>query len=277
MREKAAKIIFVLMLVVPISIVLFSAFCGLIFGATGLFGSELSGWDAFYSNLFWTVFALVIIPVIPLCLAYDIAYLVRRFVRPVREMPLSRYVTIVIIVVAVIAGVVLLIVFSDNIEGMVDSYKAKSMWKKADEIVVYDTGTYSADGILGIAECKSDSVLIDHDDMKLGIIYNASFDEYREYKLVRADGYSAEVSRIKEQYFVNAVIPLSSPCKRLICFYPEDESNAHRTIAFILETEDGVYYADDLLNDGGTGTEYFGFRGCKYYVSGAMKYDALPQ
>jgi len=104
-----------------------------------------------------------------------------------------------------------------------------------------------------------------------------SFDEYREYKLVRADGYSAEVSRIKEQYFVNAVIPLSSPCKRLICFYPEDESNAHRTIAFILETEDGVYYADDLLNDGGTGTEYFGFRGCKYYVSGAMKYDALPQ
>ena len=275
MKEKAAKIAFVLTLVVPAAIVLFSGLHGLFFGANGMFGIELSGWDAFYSNAFWTTLVLVIIPVIPLCLVYAIAYLLRRFVKPIREMRLSRYIMIVVIIVVLIAGAVLAMAFSSEIGNAFDKHKAKSMWKKAEQRVDYSFSTHHGSGMMGIDECKYDCVLIDYDTMKLGLIYDASFDGYREYKLKKADGNSAEVSRIKEEYFVNAVIPLSAPMERLVCFYPEDESQNHRTVAFILESEDGVYYVDKLREGDGLYTEYFGFRGCEYFVDGALKYDDI--
>ena len=56
-------------------------------------------------------YMLIVIPVIPLGVAYDIAFLLRIHVKRIREMPLLRYIVIVVDIVAVIAGAVLVKIF----------------------------------------------------------------------------------------------------------------------------------------------------------------------
>ena len=273
MRAKVAKVFFILSYIVPVLIILLNGFLGLAFGADGLFGRELTGWDAFWDNIFWSFLVLIIIPLIPLCIVYQIAYLLRRFVKPIREMSLAKYIIIIICICLVITGIVLLYAFRFEIEEITARNKAEHLLERADTVIEYNLNEPRRGGLYDIKECQYDRIMIDHDTMTLGVLYYSSFDDFRRYHLEEIAPDDESVRKCKEEYYVNAVFPLNDS-SRLISFYPDGKSMKHRTIAFILETGDGkTYYVNNLNDD--LDTEFFGFSGCEYYVDGLVRYDEL--
>lgn len=262
MKQKAPKIIFILSFI-PYLLVLISGIAAAIFGA-GFFFTNYYGWDGFVLGVIISAMGMTtVIPIIPVCLIYQIAYILRHKIKALGKISIKKYAAVFGVIIAVVAGAILLDTFSYDIRAAFKKSQAKEMLSRAEERIEYDTHDYVLDGVFGIEDVVHDTVLIDYDTFEVALLYEAGYDDYWSVKLEKTSPDSDVIRHIGEDYYVQAEIPLSAPGKRLIGF-AESGINRHRTAAFILEMADGsVYYADEIKDEDGY-TPYSGLNSSDY-------------
>ncbi|MDD6035535.1 MAG: hypothetical protein PUC30_04995 [Lachnospiraceae bacterium] len=266
MKNKAAKIIFLISflpwLLIPVCGIL-----GAIFGV-GFFFSTCYGWDGFFLGVLGAVLGMTMIPVLPVCLVYEICYVLHSKVPRLRKVSTKKFFVSALVLCVVVAGSVLAYVFQNEIERTCEKVSAKRLVGRAEVMIPYGTYTSAPDGIYGIEECTCETILIDYDRHEVGFLYNALLGEFHKEKLRKADTEeeNQEVMGMTGTGYVQAVVPLSTPGKRLVSFYTEPD-NSHLTGALLLEMENGeVYYAKEV-REKSTGFEcYFGLSDSEYYV-----------
>lgn len=104
MEKKAPKVLFYLSFLSWAFVLLYGVY-GAVFGLS--FFTMCYGWDGFLVGVMGGGLMLCIVPVLPVCLVYEIAYLLRK-VPVVKKMPLKTYITLAVAVGAVLA---LMVVF----------------------------------------------------------------------------------------------------------------------------------------------------------------------
>lgn len=276
MKNKAPKIIFILSFI-PYLLVLLAGIASAIWGA-GFFYTSYYGWDGFVFGITIMLYQLLcMIPVIPVCFIYQLAYILRRKVKALGKIGIKKYAGVFIVAGVVIAGAILLDTFEYDIGKFFEKQQAKSMLKRAEEKITYDESSYhSGSGIFNIKDIIDDTLLIDYDNFEVGLVYYVGYPEYWSATLSGTSPDSDIIRHMDKDYLVQAEIPLSSPGKRLISFYPNDEYSNHLTIAFILETEDGSVYCADELKEKDTGyIPYSGLGSSPYRVDKNTKLSDL--
>ena len=94
MEKKAPKVLFYLSFLSWAFVLLYGVY-GAVFGVS--FFSMCYGWDGFFVGIMSGGLMLCIVPVLPVCLVYEVAYLLRK-VPAIKKMPLKTYITIVSVV-----------------------------------------------------------------------------------------------------------------------------------------------------------------------------------
>jgi len=243
MKAKVAKILFIISFL-PWIIVPVNGILGAVFGVDFFFNT-CYGWDGFLLGVLGALLGMTLVPILPVCLVYEICYIVRNKVPAVKKVPAKKFYITVGTVCAVIAVAVLLYVFRYEIRRVYETISAKRMSKEAEEQISFNENDISCDGILGIEEFTTDTVFVDYDKMRVGFLLG-TVDEFWSVKLKETTAEAEELIRLYEEYFVQAKIRLSAPGKVLYSF-SVDEDSRHRTVALLLETEDGtLYFADEL-------------------------------
>jgi len=243
MKNKVAKILFIISFV-PWLLVPLCGIFGAIFGV-GFFFSTAYGLEGFFLGALAALLGMIMIPVLPVCLVYEICYIVRNKVPAVKKLSAKRFYITVGTVCAVVAIGVLLHVFRYELEEVYQKVAAKGMVKVAEEQISFNENDIFCDGILGLEEFTTDTVLVDYDKMRVGFLLG-SVDEFWWVKLKETTPESEELARLYNEYYVQAKIRLSVPGKVLYSF-SVDKDSMHRTVALLMETEDGkLYYADEI-------------------------------
>ncbi len=251
-KQKAAKIILIISFV-PYGLVLLSGIHGAIFGA-GFFFDTVYGLDGFFIGILGAGLSMMLI--IPVCIIYQIIYLIRSKVGAIKKIPFKKFAPVAGGIALVIIGVILVNSFDYEISAAIQKNAAKNMLKNAEEKIEYDMAEYNLDGIFGFKDCIHDCILVDYDKNEVGLLYSAGFDEYWSVRLAPTD--SETVESMERKYIPQAEIPLNSPGKRLLT-YAENPSNGHRTIAMVMEMSDGsVLYADNICEPDTGYTRYSG-------------------
>ena len=265
MNSKVKKVLFILTFI-PYALVLLSGLTGAIFGV-GFFFDTVYGLDGFLLSVIFALYAMVmVVPVIPICIVFHILCLLRKKVPFIKKISIKKFALFCTVLFLVVSVPLLLNEYSYEIEKMFEKANAKQMSARADDKIAFNLNTVRCDGIFNMPEYKTNHILIDYDKNKVGFLINASYDEYFEIDLAETSPDSSEYRHIADTYFVQADIPLSSPGKRLICFFDE-ERNSHRTIAMLLFYEDGsIFYADEMREKDTNYEPYTGLRGSEYYV-----------
>lgn len=272
MKTRASKIVFALTFL-PIA---FCVVVGIISAVGGirtggwLSTTKIYGFKAFIEGLVWTVFYLCYYPVIPGCIVIQIACLLRNN-DDMRAVKLKKYIPITAVAVVVVCGSILLFEEGSPIMYALSDIRyrkteentknaAVSMYEDADEIILYRSEKpepiRDVDGrivydpsdrkpFFDIVGCTANCILIDQDAWEVGFIYDSFRDEFWKQKLAPTTENSPELQHIREDYFVQAVIPLNTAGKRLVTFSVKG-NGTNKTIAMILETEDGIYFADEV-------------------------------
>ncbi len=269
---KAAKIIFIISFL-PAAAILLYAFYGLFFDVEVLFGYE-SGTTAFRDVilLFGLVFTCYI-PVLPICLVYQIIYILR--LRLCNKKPQMAGVGKMFAVTGIAAAVIIGIAAFPTIRYYVQDYAENSAaqkmyYKYCDERIDYNTNVQQCGGVMGIKGQEHNCIMVDHDRHRIGFIA-CDRPEYHEIMLTDAAENTAEAERIKSEYYVQSVFPLEKGRLITFCTGPE---NSHRTIAMLLEYNDGTVYYASALTDKDTGYEiYLGLDRSQYYSENQLKYD----
>ncbi|MDE7361121.1 MAG: hypothetical protein K2N38_04235 [Oscillospiraceae bacterium] len=264
MRAKTSKIIYAvsfipLMLCIVIGIV-----------SAGMGGS-------FLTDFCFIVIIFTAIPVLPVCLIIQIVCLLM-INKKEHGIPLKKYLLITVAATVGICGGSALIFFGDtlmlDIEKYFEKRSAIHMIKNAEEKITYNESTYYFGGVFGIDELLHNTMLIDYDKNEIGFVFGSSTTgEFWKVKLEPADNDSYKLRSICEKYFIQADVPLSAPGKRLITFC-EDKTTSHRTIAMIMETENGLLFADDIREKDTGYVKFNGFNGT-YYVGEGVRYADL--
>ncbi len=104
MEKKAPKVLFYLSFLPWASVLLYGVY-GAIFGLS--FFTMNYGWDGFLVGVMSVGLSLCIVPVLPICLVYEIAYVLRK-VPAVKKMPIKAYITIAAAVGVALALLVVL-------------------------------------------------------------------------------------------------------------------------------------------------------------------------
>ncbi len=233
MRTKASKIVFALSFL-PI------AFCFVV-SIIGAF----KGVNAAVS-FFWYVLALCAVPVIPACVIIQIACLLRNN-ESIRRIKLKKYIPITAAIVVVVCAGIVLYTFRGDISFEIKRANTKKaavdMYKNADEIIAYREESQKP--LFDIEGLTQNSILIDQDNMEVGFVFSSYKDEFWKQKLTPTSENSSDIRHIRDDYWVQAVIPLNKTGTRLITF-SEDGFYTNKTIAMILETENGIYFADEV-------------------------------
>lgn len=272
MKTRASKIVFALTFL-PI------AFCVVIGIISAVGGIRTGGWfsttkmygfKAYIEGFVGAVIYLFYIPVIPGCVVIQIACLLR-LDEDMRAVKLKKYIPMTAAAVVMVCGSILLFEEGSPILSVLSDIKyrkaeentknaAVSMYEDADEIILYRSEKpepiRDVDGrivydpsdrepFFDIEGCTASCILIDQDAWEVGFIYDSYKDEFWKQKLGQTTENSTELQHIREDYFVQAVIPLNTAGKRLVTFSAEG-GNINKTIAMILETEDGLYFADEV-------------------------------
>lgn len=168
-----------------------------------------------------------------------------------------------------------LVVYSHSFEigRVIEKTSAKQMINKAEEKIGFNENDIMVSGIFDMPEYKYSHILIDYDNMEIGMLLNSDYDQFWKIELEKTTKDSSTYQHIINDYYIQADIPLKNPGKRLISFY-EQKSLMHRTIAFLLIYEDGtIYYVDNIKEKD---TEYNGFTGLHwsdFFVGENIKFN----
>ncbi len=251
------------------AILLYGLFCA-IFGIDFLWSTSY-GFDGFFVGVMGA--CLYLSPLLAVCLIIQLACLAKKlFFKGVFEGKNKKKFAIAVgVICAFVVGAMALSFFSSEIEMLNEKRHAKSMLKKCDEVISYNESYQRVDDILGIDEITNNSILIDYDKKKIGFLMYSDYDEYIEYELEKCDNNT--ITRIAQQYDVQAVVPLDSPGITLTA-YTREASYKHMTSALVLETQDGVYYKEKLEKDGDGAYEYLGLRDSDFSVYDDKEYQA---
>lgn len=274
MKQKVAKILFLISFL-PWIFVPVNGILGAIFGV-GFFFNTCYGWDGFFLGVLGALFGMTLVPVLPVCLVYQICYIIRNKVPAVKKVSPKKFYITVGVVCGVVAVAVLLHVFRYRIESAYQTVAAKRMIKAAEEQISFNENDISCDGILGLEEFTTDTVFVDYDKMKVGFLLG-TVDEFWWVKLKETTAEAEELERLYEEYYVQAKIRLSAPGKVLYSF-SIDEDNNHRTVALLLETEDGtLYYADELKEYNTDRDRFTGLHWSRFSVEEGMRLSDVSE
>lgn len=274
MKGKVAKILFLLSFL-PWIFIPVNGILGAIFGV-GFFFSTCYGWDGFLLGVLGALLGMTLIPILPVCLVYEICYIVRNKVPVVKKVPAKKFYITVGAVCGVVVVAVLLRVFRYQIESAWQTVVAKRMVKTAEEQISFNENDISVGGILGLEEFTTDTIFVDYDKMQVGFLLG-TVDEFWRVKLKKTTPDSEELAGLYQDYYVQAKIRLSSPGKVLYSF-SIDEDNNHRTVALLLETEDGtLYYADEIKEYNTDRDRFTGLHWSRFYVGEEVKWSDLSE
>lgn len=268
MKAKASKVIYAVSFI-PLMWCIIMGIC---------YGSSSSA--GFLENFGFAVLMFtVVIPLLPVCLIIQIVCLIL-INKKEHSAHFKRNIIITAAITVGVCGGSALIIFGDSlmldIERFFERRSAINMLKNAEEKMYYSENEFYGGGAFGIDELRHDTMLIDYDKNEVGFIYdNSIVGRFRKVRLTpeKFDN-SYKLRSIREKYFVQSDVPLNAPGKRLITFC-EEENTVHRTIAMILETEDGFFYADDLRDKDTGFSMYNKFNRSDYYVGKGVRYADL--
>ena len=259
MKNKVIKILFKISFLPYILILLYglgSAFWGLSF-----FFNTCYGFEAFaLTVLFCLYFFTLMIPIIPVCLIFQIFYILKHRVKKFQTINTKKFFKIGLIIVCIVVIPLLISTYSFQIESFFQKISAKNMSKNADEKIAYNKNNYLYDVIFNMPEYIHDHILIDYDKKEIGILMYSGYDEFWKVKLTKTSSDSTEYKHIINDYIVQAEISLNYPGKKLITFSP-NQNITHITIAFLLIYEDGTMYLVDNVKEDG---QYTGLDLLKY-------------
>lgn len=272
MRSKAAKVIFILSFL-PWALIPIGGLIGAVFGVSWFF-STIDGWDGFLLGALVAAVGMCIVPVLPICLIYEVCYIAYNKIPRLKKISSKKFAISVIALCAVVGVGALAYSFRYEVEAMAQKASAKQMLKHAEEKIVSNTSTVNVSGIFGIEECIYEMILVDYDKHQVGVL-QSSLDEFQKFTLKKTTGDSDVIRNMKEEYYVQVAVPLSSPGSYLYSFYSDPE-NSHRTGCFLLEMEDGTCYYRMNIKDRGTDYEsYLGLRNSEYYVGDCVRFRDL--
>lgn len=239
-NKKAAKITFFVSFV-PYIIGLLVSISSIFFGVD--FFGKVYGWNAFaFTALVYLAFFSTMIPILPICLLYEIGYIVYRKFGPFDKKGLKKLSGILAGIFVAGIGLFLLNLFSTDIEQFVDKQQAKTMIKKAEVAVPYNLSTINCDGILNIEGEKYDKVFVDYDTMTVGFLTSHSLERYDSFKLIKAtDGLDAK-AKLESEYQEQAVVPFPDGSGNLTVYCPQDCVNTGSTCAVLVERNGEQYY-----------------------------------
>ena len=248
------------------AILLYGLFCA-VHGVDFLW-SRSYGFDGFFVGVLAA--GIFLSPLLAVCLIIQLACLARKigFFKKIHK---KKFGIAVGILCAVAVAAIALYYLAPEIETMAEKHHAKSMLKKCDEVISYNESYQKTDGILGIEEITNNSILIDYDKKKVAFLMHNDHDEYIEYELEKCENNT--ITRIAQQYDVQAVVPLDSPGITLTA-YTREAGYRHMTAALVLETHDGVYYKEKLEKDGDGAYEFLGLRDSDFCVYDDAEYKA---
>ena len=272
MKSKTAKVIFILSFI-PWALIPLNGLVGAVCGVSWFFGT-VDGWSGFLLGAIVAAVGMCIVPVLPICLIYEICYIAYNKIPSLRKLSSKKFTIGVIALCAVVAGGALLYSFRYEVESMAQKAGAKQMLKQAEEKIVSNTSTVNVSGIFGIEECIYEMILVDYDKHQVGVL-QSGLDEFRKFTLKETTGDSEVIRSMKEEYYVQVAVPLSSPGSCLYSFYSDPES-PHRTSCLLLEMEDGTcYYRTDIKDRGTDYESYLGLRNSEYYVGDGVRFSEL--
>ncbi len=210
-----------------------------------LFFGILTGSDGFIIGVISVLYSLCFIPVIPLCILYDICYLLRKRIPALNKIPLKKYIITCVCIGAAVSGAILIYNHEYEIREAVDSIEAHIMMKRADAQFTFNESTFNTGGILGFDDMSHDTVLIDIDSQRVGIIKGWPDESFIKIDLEKtADPDRAE--RIRESCILQRCEVIDG-----ISFesFSPDKDNLHRTCAIIVTGNDGTVYCTEGLQD----------------------------
>lgn len=271
-KNKAAKIILIISFA-PIPVcVLWSV----IAMANEFFSSfnVIHSLECFFAVAAYLFYNLWVVGVIPVCIVVQIACII--WISGASEdISAKKYVPITGGIALTVLGVMLLSLYGPDIRKHAvtkrEQKAAELMYSNAEEKLIINDELVS-EGIY-VKECVYDTLLIDYDSMKIGFLIEVYLPEYSEAELLPVTEDDPALQAVREEHFVQAIIPLSSPEKRLITFSPKD-GLSNRTCAALLETEGGLFFAENIVD-----RNNFNVYSCIYrtdwFVGKKIKYSEL--
>ncbi len=267
MKKKIPKILFILSLI-PYFLILIIGIISSFIGVS--FFGEVYGLGAFFLSIYSMIINFTMIPILPICLLYQIFYIMRKRIKYFKNINIKKYIKVSIVIGVTIIIILVTHTFSSEIKTYFLKKKAENMIENSEEKIPYNKNEVYLDGIFDIPEIRYDHILVDYDKLEIGVIINNYLDEFWKVKLKKIKKNSKEYEHIVNDYFVQAEISLNSKGKKLISFY-EGEYKCY-TIAFLLIYEDGtIYYADNILED--NFPRFTGLCFSEYSVSEGVKYS----
>lgn len=252
MKEKIAKIILIISFV-PAALILLHGFISIWEGSTFLFSTTYGLEGMCEAILLDLLIFSTIIPILPVCVLYQIGFLIYVVSKKRAKINLKRYAIVVGCGMSVFALVLLWALFSYEIESFVEKQQAKQLIQQAEEEVFYNLAEKNIGGILRLEGHEYDCILIDYDKPRVGFLISGGSDKFHKVDL-RLDKSKSYENIFKEEYYLQALIPLKSG--GILKTYT-NRSYDHCTKALILELADGtVYYTDKMLNENESGGGY---------------------
>lgn len=249
MKSKVVKTLFIISFL-PYLLVLIYGIIRSFLGFPFLF-TVIYGFDAFVFSIVYVLYTFTIIPVIPICLIFQVCYILKNKVKRFKNINTKKYIKVCGIIALILLSLLVINSYSYQIEKFIEKISAKQMVNNAEEKISFDENNIILDGIFDMPEYKYNHILIDYDKKEVGILLFASGDEFWKVKLQKVTKANSTYQHIINDYLMQADIPLNYPGKRLISFC-EDEEHEHITIAFLLIYEDGTNYIADNIKEKGS-------------------------
>lgn len=240
MKEKLPKIIFYITLSIY-PLLLIAALIAAVTGFTFLFSTSY-GLDAFFDALLIYGLVLCVIPVIPICLIYQIAYLVFRRMGASKKVIKNFFIVFGSLVIMIAIGFIC-VAYSPQIEKKVQRRNAQKMIENAEVSIPYDTSVIDGGGILNLEGYSVCHIFLDYDSDKIGFLTSSPFDEYHSYKLKKTADVAATRQSFETKYWAQAVIPLPDGNGTIYTYCADNIYQYDNTIALILEMNDGTAYS----------------------------------
>ena len=253
--SKILKIIFIISFLPAAGILLYAVYA-IFFEVPILFGYG-SGLRAFKDVIIVYTAALCIVPVLPVCLVYQLVYLLKKKSPHFEGMSGKKFFAIFGTASAVVIAAALFPMIRYDVSSLFEKRAAASMYRRCDEKIDYNTHTEYMGGVFGIKEQHYACIMVDNGRHIVGFIPgDLPGNDYYEIKLKNRTKNTAEFDRIGSEYYVQSIFPLEHG--RLITFYSEKKVS-HLTAAVIIEYDDGSAYYSLLPKD--RETDYGSFLG----------------
>ncbi|MBR3613765.1 MAG: hypothetical protein IKL55_01115 [Clostridia bacterium] len=272
MKKNFLKIVFIISFL-PYVFILIQGIIGAFTGIS-FFYNTTYGFDAFVTSTLLMLYTFSFsIPIIPICLFFQVCYILRKKVGKVKSISLKKYIKICCIIGMLIIISLLMYSYSAKVERFIDKICAKQMINKCDEKIGYKKSTIITGGIFDMPEYQYNHILIDYDEPEIGLIMHSGYDSFWNTKLQETTKDSSIYQHIINDYYMQVNLPLASPGKKLISFYEED-SGTHRTKAVLLIYEDGkIYFADDIKEKDTGHSVFTALNSSEFFVGEKIKFS----